>query len=151
MAPDGFFAAANGGATQLYACVNQSSGEIKMIAADGTCPGKSAKVAWSVQGPEGDPGVANYSVHERTLDTGGAIAAGIFGGLGCPAGKRPLGGGVHVGDAAGYAIVSNRPLRPGDFAIDDPQRWFGFVLKVDGQASFVALEATMYAICAVVN
>jgi hypothetical protein len=132
----------------LYACVNNSSGEVKMVGAEATCRGNSTKVNWSIEGPA--PGtLSSHSVHERNLDTGDVISAGIFGGLQCPAGKKPLGGGVEIVPAlAGYAIVATRPLRPGDFSIPDPQGWFAFVLKIDAQAPFVPVFAKMYVTCA---
>ena len=135
------------GPPQLFACVNNSSGEIKMIGTDETCKGNSTKVHWSVEAAAGT--LSNHSVHERNLDTGTTIASGIFGGLLCPAGKKPLGGGVEIVPAlAGYAIVATRPLRPGDFSIADPQGWFAFVLKIDSDAPFVPVFAKMYVTCA---
>lgn len=135
---------------QLYACVNNSSGEVKMVGEDETCRGNSTKVNWSIQ--QAEPGLRNHSVHERTLTTGETPSVGIFGGLQCPAGKKPLGGGLEIVPAlSGYAIVATRPLRPGDFSIPDPQGWFAFVLRVDGQAPLVPVNAKMHVICAVAD
>ena len=137
---------------QLYACVNNNSGEVKFVGADDTCPRNSTKVNWSVE-QANEPGtLSHHSVHERTLDTGTTIASGIFAGLQCPAGKKPLGGGVEIVPAlAGYGIVATRPLRPGDFSIPDPQGWFIFVLKLDAAAPFVPIIAKMYVTCAAVD
>ena len=87
-----------------------------MVGADETCPRNSTKVHWIVE-PTNEPGTLSaHSVHQRTLDTGDTISSGIFGGLLCPAGKKPLGGGVEIVPAlAGYAIVGTRPLRPAIF------------------------------------
>jgi hypothetical protein len=133
---------------QLFACVNNKNGTIRIIGPDDECKGNRTKIHWSIEGPA--PGtLSNHSVHERTLDTGAAIAGGIFGGLLCPAGKKPLGGGVEIVPAlAGYAITGTRPLRPGDFSIEDPQGWFALVLKVDADEPFVPIVAKMYVICA---
>lgn len=136
------------GPALMYACVNNSSGEVKIIGADETCRGNSTKVNWSIEGPA--PGtLSNHSIRERDLDTGTTISAGIFGGLLCPAGKKPLGGGAEIVPALpGYAIVATRPLRPGDFSLADPQGWFVFVLKIDNDAPFVPVFAKMYVTCA---
>jgi hypothetical protein len=38
---------------QLYACVNNNSGEIKLVGHNATCNGNSTLVVWNVAGPQG--------------------------------------------------------------------------------------------------
>lgn len=45
-------------ATIYYACVNNSSGTIKMVAASTTCGNNEVRVEWNQQGPAGVPGAA---------------------------------------------------------------------------------------------
>ena len=40
----------------LYACVNNSSGTIKMVSAGDTCHGNDTLVSWNTQGIQGPPG-----------------------------------------------------------------------------------------------
>jgi len=40
-------------AQQLYACVNNSSGEIKLVGQNATCNGNATLVVWNVAGPQG--------------------------------------------------------------------------------------------------
>jgi hypothetical protein len=49
-------AAADQGGSQIYACVNNSSGTIHVIDATATCGGNEMKLIWNTQGPQGVPG-----------------------------------------------------------------------------------------------
>jgi hypothetical protein len=50
-------ASAHGGNTALiHACVNNTSGEIKIIGANGTCPSNYRALDWNIQGPAGQQG-----------------------------------------------------------------------------------------------
>ena len=40
----------------VYACVNDHSGAVKIVAAAATCPGGQHAVQWSIQGPQGPQG-----------------------------------------------------------------------------------------------
>jgi hypothetical protein len=42
--------------SEIYACVNNSSGTIKVISATGTCGSNEIKLVWNTQGPQGVPG-----------------------------------------------------------------------------------------------
>ena len=44
---------ANQPASEIYACVNNSSGTIKVIGATGTCGTNEIKLVWNTQGPQG--------------------------------------------------------------------------------------------------
>src|SRR5436309_8895058 len=43
-------------ASVIYACVNNSSGTIHVVAADAACAGNELKLTWNTQGPPGIPG-----------------------------------------------------------------------------------------------
>jgi hypothetical protein len=45
-------------ADQIFACVNNSSGEIKLVAQNATCKGNDTLVVWNVAGPQGMIGPA---------------------------------------------------------------------------------------------
>jgi Collagen triple helix repeat (20 copies) len=40
-------------ADQIFACVNASSGEIKLVAPNATCKNNETSVVWNVVGPQG--------------------------------------------------------------------------------------------------
>jgi hypothetical protein len=76
---------------------------------------------------------------------------GVFAGVGCSAGKKVIGGGAAIDPpVTGYAISSNRPLRPGDFG-GDFQGWFGHVLRIDADAPVATVTMRLFAICAFVE
>jgi hypothetical protein len=51
-----FVAYADQGASQIDACVNNSSGTIKIVDAATTCKNNDVKLVWNTQGPQGIPG-----------------------------------------------------------------------------------------------
>jgi Collagen triple helix repeat (20 copies)/Divergent InlB B-repeat domain len=52
----GTMARADGDGTRYYACVNNSSGTIKMIGAAATCANNEIRIEWNQQGPPGPAG-----------------------------------------------------------------------------------------------
>src|SRR5690349_22975134 len=51
------YVSAHGGNTALiHSCVNNTSGEIKIIAATANCPSNYRSLDWNIQGPAGQPG-----------------------------------------------------------------------------------------------
>jgi hypothetical protein len=52
----GTMAVASGDGEVYHACVNPSSGTIKMIANDESCKGQEARISWNERGPQGLPG-----------------------------------------------------------------------------------------------
>src|SRR4051795_11822754 len=48
-------------ASQIYACVNASSGTIKIVDAGTTCKEHETPLVWNTQGPQGVPGPAGPS------------------------------------------------------------------------------------------
>src|SRR5688572_15598965 len=135
---------AHGGNTALiHACVNNTSGEIKIIGANATCPNNYRALDWNIQGPAGQqgpigpvgpvgpvgpqglqgpqglPGPAGISGLEVvTADSGTQEAARIDVIVACPAGKKVLGGGHQVtGNNLGITIVTNGPLGSSQWAV----------------------------------
>ena len=47
---------ANQPASEIYACVNNSSGTIKVVSATGTCAANEMRLVWNTQGPQGPAG-----------------------------------------------------------------------------------------------
>jgi Collagen triple helix repeat (20 copies) len=41
----------------IFACKNNSSGELKIVAVNATCPNNSTLISWNVTGPQGPPGI----------------------------------------------------------------------------------------------
>ena len=50
------FAGESSAQSALEACVNQSSGTVKLVAADQPCGNKEARVVWNIAGPQGPAG-----------------------------------------------------------------------------------------------
>jgi len=92
--------------------------------------------------------VSGYEVNSRTISADPS-SIGVYGGISCSAGKRVFGGGVSMDSPPlGYAVVSTRPLAPGDFGIANPQGWFGEVLLTDFSLPTAHVDARLWAICA---
>lgn len=43
---------------QIYSCVNETNGEMRMVTSEDTCKNNEKSVKWSIQGPPGPPGPA---------------------------------------------------------------------------------------------
>ena len=138
----------------VYACVNNASGQTQFVSADTVCPKNATLVTWNVvgaTGPEGEPGVSSYQVVSAPFSTAPPFG-GVFGGLLCPQGKKPLGGGVSMDvPPPGYAIVQSRPLAPGDLGLADPHGWTGLVRLTDAAQPVASVTMRLWAICAVVQ
>jgi len=68
---------------QIFACVNNSNGEIKLVAQNATCKGNETLVVWNVAGPQGMIGPAGPAGPQGPA--GAAGPAGVAGAQG-PAG-----------------------------------------------------------------
>ena len=130
------FASAHGGNIALiHSCVNNTSGEIKIIGANATCPSNYHALDWNIQGiagpagspgpigpvgpvgpqgpqglvgPQGPAGISGLEV--VTVYSGTQTAARIDVYAECPAGKQVLGGGYStVGDNHDTSIAGNGP------------------------------------------
>lgn len=53
----GAMVAAQGNGEMYYACVNNSSGTIKMTSSTGTCATNELRIEWNKEGPQGIPGI----------------------------------------------------------------------------------------------
>ena len=42
---------------QIFACVNNNNGQIRIVAQNATCPGSDTKIVWNVAGPPGPQGL----------------------------------------------------------------------------------------------
>src|SRR5262249_57852655 len=72
-------------AQQIFACVNNSSGEVKLVGQNATCPNNATLVAWNVVGPQGVPGPAGPAGPVGPVGPAGAIGpAGPAGAQGLP-------------------------------------------------------------------
>lgn len=91
-------------AQQLYACVNNSSGEIKLVAQDAACKGNETLVVWNVVGPQGMIGPQGPQGPAGTQ--GPAGSQGIAGPAG-PAGPRgPVGLTGPAGPAGAAGVLA---------------------------------------------
>jgi hypothetical protein len=130
------YVSAHGGNTALiHACVSNSSGEIKIVGANATCPSNYRALDWNIQGPAGSPGPmgpagpagpqgpqgltgpqgpAGISGMEVvTVDSGTQVAARIDVFVECPAGKQVLAGGYGTaGSNLDTSISASAPYGP---------------------------------------
>ena len=72
--------------TTYYACVNNSSGTIKMVRADGTCATNEQRIVWNQQGPQGLPGPAGPAGVDGAAGPAGAVGPAGPAGAEGPAG-----------------------------------------------------------------
>jgi hypothetical protein len=70
-------------AQQIFACVNNSNGQIRIVAPNVTCPGGDTKLVWNVAGPQGPMGPAG--------PTGATGPAGPTGPAGATGPAGPMG------------------------------------------------------------
>ena len=80
---------ANQPSVAIYACVNNSSGTIKVIGAAATCGANEIKLEWNNQGPQGIPGPVGP---RGEIGPAGPIGAqGAQGGTGATGAQGPIG------------------------------------------------------------
>jgi len=103
------YVSAHGGNTALiHSCVNNTSGEIKIIAATANCPSNYHSLDWNIQGPAGISGLEIV-----TVNSGTQVAARIDVFVECPAGKQVLGGGYGtIGSNLDTTISTSAPYGP---------------------------------------
>lgn len=130
---------AHGGNTALiHACVNNESGEIKIVGANSNCPRNFRTLDWNIQGPagpigpigpvgpqglqgpqglpgqqgiqgiQGPAGISGLEMVTAYSDNQDAARIDVF--VECPAGKQVLGGGYSsAGDNSNISFVGNAP------------------------------------------
>ena len=110
----GALVAANTPSQEIYACVNNSSGEIKIVDADATCKRNETLLEWNKQGPQGETGPQG--------DPGRQGEPGPQGETGPKGETGPQGeaGQDGLNGVSGYRVVSSafitvpNPIAPGD-------------------------------------
>jgi hypothetical protein len=147
----------------IYACVNNSSGTVKIVAVDTVCHGNSTLVHWNQEGTpgqdgtdgvdgqdgtdgqdgaDGQDGVAGISGYEQVAraQTYTDVSEGLFMTVGvtCPDGKKVLGGGASGFITAGTHLVASNP------SLADESGW-DVIFQATRAASTISLSA--YAIC----
>jgi hypothetical protein len=147
----------------IYACVNNSSGTVKIVAADTVCHQNSTLVHWNQEGIPGQDGTDGVDGQDGTDGQDGADGqdgvAGISGyeqvaraqiytdvseglfmtvGVTCPDGKKVLGGGASGFITAGTHLVASNP------SLADESGW-DVIFQATRAASTISLSA--YAIC----
>ena len=103
----GFAAAVTTGV--IYACVNNSSGTIKIIAAGETCANNWTAISWSTEGGAPGPAGATGATGATGLTgaTGPAGASGATGPLGPSGPAGPVGATGPAGTATGFGTNTN--------------------------------------------
>ena len=130
-----FVSAHGGNIALIHSCVNNTSGEIKITAANATCPSNYRALDWNIQGPAGSPGPVGPAgpvgpqgpqgltgsqgpagisgLEVVTANSGTQVAARIDVFVECPAGKQVLGGGFGtIGSNLDTSISTSGPYGP---------------------------------------
>lgn len=130
-----FVHAHGGDITLIHACVNNTSGEIKIVGVNVTCASNYRALDWNIQGPAGSPGPMGPAgpagtqgpqgltgpqgpagisgLEVVTVNSGTQVAARIDVFVECPAGKHVLGGGYGtIGNNLDTSIAANGPYGP---------------------------------------
>jgi hypothetical protein len=95
---------------QIYACVNKSSGEIKLVAQNATCKNNELLVVWNVVGPAGPQGPAGVSAFTQfTASNGTTLCCGAATSF-----SSGISGGGGVG---GSGVLSSFVLQPGVYQV----------------------------------
>lgn len=114
----GAMAVASTNSTVYYACVNSSSGTIKMVDADATCKQNEAKIEWNKQGPQGITGPQGPK--GDTGDTGDTGATGPQGAVG-PIGPEGPKGDTGTQGPAGPVGATGAQGPQGPQGVQGPQ------------------------------
>jgi hypothetical protein len=142
----------------IYACVNNNSGEVKIVAADTVCHANSTLVHWNQEGTpgmdgadgmdgtngmngtdgtDGAPGISGYEqVVQTEMLVDAQVGDFITAGVACPDGKKVLGGGAQ---GFIHAVVVSSSPRTGD-----DSKW-DTIFRVTEASSLVTVSA--HAIC----
>ena len=84
-------------ASQIYACVNNSSGTIHVIDAAAACAGNEVKLVWNTQGPQGVKGDTGAQGSQGVKGTDGKT---VLSGAGAPAATLGSDGDFYIDTAA---------------------------------------------------
>lgn len=123
MATIAFGAAASAGV--VYACVNDSSGTVKVVGPTDACPTNWTALSWNQQGPKGDSGApgatgptgpagapgpsgaatVTYNYRFGGMVTGTSIARAL-----CLPGEMVTGGGGFATDPSQAGLTQNHPI-----------------------------------------
>lgn len=157
---------AHGGNTALiHSCVSNSSGEIKIVGANASCPSNYRPLDWNIQGPaglqgpigpqglQGEPGPQGLAgpqgaagisgLEVVTVNSGTQVAARIDVFIECPAGKQVLGGGYGtIGNNLNTGIAANAPY--------GPYQWVVTAVTNDYPNVRSGWSVQAYAICATI-
>jgi hypothetical protein len=142
----------------IHACVNNSSGTVKIVGATDTCKGNESTLSWNQQGPKGDqgiqgiqgvqgpPGVSGYYRSFYEIPLGLSLSPGSESGTNtvhCGPGFKVLGGGASLtqNNPNGGAIVISQsyPVSDSDWVV---------VFANPSAATVGATVVVVYAICA---
>lgn len=139
----GIASANDGHPTDIHACVNRWTGEVRIVSPRATCSRSEWPLSWGIQGPpgiQGLPGITGYEEksHQEFLDPGfeGEISAS------CSPGKKVIGGGYDK-EIDLVQLFSSEPAVAGNF-VDNA--WTVMVWNTDTQVR----QVTVTAICATV-
>lgn len=144
----------------IYACVNSSSGTIKIVSVTDECAGNEESVSWNregpvgpqgtpgpqgpagLPGPAGSSGISGYQIvsNQSFLSPG---VANVH--VECPSGKKVLGGGFSVETPTDVRLYSSEPSDGSGNLID--HGWNLFVQN----AGALTRQVTVIAICATVQ
>jgi hypothetical protein len=134
----------------IHSCVNDSSGELKIVGETDNCKNHQTPLDWNAEGPAGptgptgDPGADGVSgylrvvVNVNTGDINPHTSTGLT--VDCPAGKKVLGGGGQA-PADVFYVIDSYPL--------SDNQWF--VRYQNNSEDIVGGTLTGYALCANVD
>lgn len=132
-----FVNAQEGDSNLIHACVNNSSGTIKIVSPNDECANNEIALDWLPAGTGGSPGVLGYEIVSNSeFYNGGANEATVL----CPPGKKVLGGGF-VDDYDGSINSSVSHTR--SYPLDDNAWQARFYVSASAGTTGI-----VYAICA---
>ena len=158
------WAFAHGGDPDLiHACVNNNSGEIKIVGPDESCKNNQYPLDWNIEGstgppgppggPPGPPGLSGYEqVTNQTTIPGNLGSGSVFSVVAqCPGGKKVLGGGIRL--SGQVSVLAD--LRVFESQPSSLTAWRAAAIYVGpvGQSSPPAGSVTLkaFAVCAFAN
>lgn len=128
----------------FHACVNNASGEVKLVVATASCATGSTAVSWNQAGQQGPPGPPGASGAGTTYNYrfGGMVPGTSIARAFCEPGEKVTGGGgLAVGPVTG--LTQNTPIADGTGVIAGGTTAIGWQVASEG---FGTVQA--YVVCA---
>jgi hypothetical protein len=135
-----FTTASSSFAQEIYGCVKNSSGTIRIVSDTAKCKGNETSISWNETAPSG---VSGYQMVHNMECVGKGVHAHVV--AECPTGKKVLGGGFLLEYPPDILLYLSGPLDPVSF---NPSDHMWSVIVTVSANSPGCRQVSAFAICA---